>query len=286
MIKRLILYGLFLMIAMAASFFVGVKAERHFDMLTRIRVAMAGFDYSEVHRDMKTADALVYNDVAPIPCPKSGERTFVFVAIGQSNAANYVGTRHNANPKVVSFFEGKCYPASDPLPGASGDRGSIWSRLGDEILASGRYDAVVIAAAAVGGSSVAKWAPKGIFNPLLTGRVLQLEQQGFHPNAFIFQQGELEGHIKGDLQDYKSSMEPLLKQLIAYGGVTYVAITSDCGRSRNEGIRATQKQVAFAMGAKIGVDMDAFKNRINMCHLSGDSADQVAREWRKIILKE
>src|SRR4051812_7416200 len=49
--------------------------------------------------------------------------TFVFLVLGQSNAANHGETRHRADGNVFAF-DGKLYEAEDPLPGATGDGGS------------------------------------------------------------------------------------------------------------------------------------------------------------------
>jgi hypothetical protein len=55
----------------------------------------------------------------------------IFLILGQSNAANHGNTPYTARREVYSldFLRMHCFHASEPLPGASGTGGSIWSRL-------------------------------------------------------------------------------------------------------------------------------------------------------------
>src|SRR5690606_20036310 len=44
------------------------------------------------------------------------------------------------------------------LLGSTGDRGSVWTRLGDALIESGGFEQVLIIPIGVGGSSVRDWA--------------------------------------------------------------------------------------------------------------------------------
>ena len=47
---------------------------------------------------------------------------------GQSNSANHAETRAEGGPGD-SWYDERCHEARDSLPGASGDSGSLWTRL-------------------------------------------------------------------------------------------------------------------------------------------------------------
>ena len=81
-----------------------------------------------------------------------GKRVLVALTFGQSNSANHGETPHTSGPGVLNFYLSKLYAARDPLLGATGGRGSVWTRFGDLVLAGGRYDAVVIAPIGTGSS--------------------------------------------------------------------------------------------------------------------------------------
>jgi len=131
----------------------------------------------------------VYQRVSPVACP-SPTRRFVLFTYGQSNGANNGEARYNASSHVFVWNNGKCYPAYDPLSGASGFDGSLWGRLGDRLVDSGLYDNVVIIASSIGGADVADWSPGGAYNALLTLRVQNAVNGGMKPDAYLVMQGE------------------------------------------------------------------------------------------------
>src|SRR5690242_9102728 len=133
-----------------------------------------------------------------VACSPFAGRTLVLVPFGQSNAANHGGTGYAARGNVVNFYlqDALCYKAVDPLLGASTfappNVGSIWGRLGDMLLASGRWDRIVIAPIAVQATSVAEWAPGGDMNPRIRKVYDALRSRGLTPDAFLWIQGELD----------------------------------------------------------------------------------------------
>ncbi len=65
----------------------------------------------------------------------SPDQAVLFV-FGQSNSANHAKDRYVAGNEVVNFnpHDGRCYQAEDPLLGADGSGGSVWGRLGDDLV--------------------------------------------------------------------------------------------------------------------------------------------------------
>ena len=88
------------------------------------------------------------------PCPQQDPRTAVIFVAGQSNVANY-GERRQATAfrdRVFAFFDGACTIAGSPLLGADSHEGESLTPMADELIRSGRFDRVVLAPVAVGGS--------------------------------------------------------------------------------------------------------------------------------------
>jgi hypothetical protein len=100
-----------------------------------------------------------------VPLAELPSNAMVALVFGQSNSANHGGTPRRAGPQVYSFAEGRLYHAQDPLPGASGTRGSVWTRLGDQLVAIQRYPAVVFIPIGVGNTQIARWTPTGDLFP-------------------------------------------------------------------------------------------------------------------------
>jgi hypothetical protein len=86
---------------------------------------------------------------------------------GQSLAANSGYSRYAARntDKTYVYADGNYYPCIDPIVGAEGLGGSVWSRLADSILGrpinNSTVSHVVIACCAQGSTSIIDWAPGG-----------------------------------------------------------------------------------------------------------------------------
>ena len=64
-------------------------------------------------------------------------------------------------------MNGRCYRAASPLLGADDQKGEPWTLLGNKLVQSGFYRTVILIPAAVGGSSVRRWAKGGDLNAML-----------------------------------------------------------------------------------------------------------------------
>lgn len=140
--------------------------------------------------------------VAAVSTPPIGAGTFRPFIWGQSLAA-YIGrgrytskltTGQPGTPWTWNFFNGAFYPCNDPHPGSDGIGGGVWSRMADVVW--GRpfngtaVNRVVIGNCAVGGTSISMWAPGGIFNPHLIGRITDYRDTVGQPTHLVFYQGQ------------------------------------------------------------------------------------------------
>ena len=126
---------------------------------------------------LQGVDSSYVGDRKPVALEAIGRNPAVLLAIGQSNIANHGGKQFSSGQAVFNFnpFDGQCYPAADPLLGATGDLGSPLCILGDALINSGFAGSIVLCALAVGGATVANWAPGGPYHTRLTYALARLK---------------------------------------------------------------------------------------------------------------
>ena len=93
----------------------------------------------------------------PFTALNSNKQVMVALAFGQSNSANFGETPKAAKQNVYNYYEGKLYHAQDPLLGANGIGGSVWTRLGDKLIEHQMYEAVVFIPLGIGATEIARW---------------------------------------------------------------------------------------------------------------------------------
>ena len=221
------------------------------------------------------------------------ERTLVLLAIGQSNAANSVAERFYPDARVSNFdpSSGICYQALDPLIGASGTDGSVWSRLGHLLVTENSYDQVLLIVAAAGGTSVADWASSGARGPTLRYTLAEIQRQKIQVTHIAWQQGESDSKLQTPRSEYEARLHEVIR-VVREAGVSapfFVARASRCGTSPPApAIRNAQNAVAETVeGAWHGPDTDQItgpQSRPDGCHLSAEGATQFARLWQKALL--
>jgi len=213
----------------------------------------------------------------------------VIVVAGQSNAGNYGSTRRSAGPTVYAFADGRVYAAVDPLPGADGDGGSIWTRLGARLALTGRYDAIILAVVAEGSTRLDDWIPGGRCHPRLAETLQQLAQAGLPADYFLWQQGETEGASPDAAgRDYGHGLLALHALARASSpGVRFVVARSTFGAAAavNEQIRLAQAAAAGLAGASPGPDLDTLgpDYRRDGTHFNDRGLDAAADLWLRAL---
>lgn len=212
--------------------------------------------------------------------------TAILLTLGQSNAANEceLAFQPGAGVYNFNFFDSKCYVARDPLLGATGTGGSVWSRLGDKLVRSGAYERVLIAPIAVGGSRVQAWAPEGLHFSRLVAVQKALASQGLKPTHVLWHQGESDARWTTK-EEYVDRFTRMLDGLRGLGidAPVYVATASVCGHAGSQAIREAQQQLAATLpGVRPGPDtdqLDRFRWRRDGCHFSAEGLELHARLW-------
>lgn len=214
----------------------------------------------------------------PVACPDP-LRAVVLVTGGQSNASNAVPVLADTPPpdEVVVWFDGRCWPAADPVLGATGADGSLWPPLAAEVAAE-LDRPVLLVNGAIGGTQVGDWLdPRSGYRAALMGRVQEAQAAGFEPDLVLWHQGETDAGAERDMARVERRFGDLADGLLV--GMPearlYLFRASKCiGANRAEGvagIRDAQTAVAESRDRVVpGMDTDALGNdfRWDTCHFN------------------
>ena len=229
-----------------------------------------------------------------VPCPASA---FVIVALGQSNAGNHLGPKVARDPALpaYAFFRDRCVHLQDPVPGATGEEGSLWTDLAHR-LARRLGQPVVVIAAAAAGASVHDWHTDQAGIMTRAQRSLHgLGRIGLTPTAIVWLQGEADGEGRMTEAAYAARLEAVVARInagIASASTTdtppprpawIITQTSRCwgAASRSEAVRAAQRTVAARIpDGHAGPDTDALDEtfRRDGCHFNENGRDRIASQ--------
>ena len=126
------------------------------------------------------------------------------LVIGQSNVANHVSAKCSSSFGSVTDANGILQPLTDPLPGGSGTRGSVWTRLGILLNGVETVNEYVVTLRAVGGTSISDWSEGGAQYSSLA---LELQKISlFLPpiTHVVWQQGEKDTLLNTKCENYIS----------------------------------------------------------------------------------
>jgi hypothetical protein len=195
--------------------------------------------YSGVHNafQIATADlakaesagfqASIGDSAFAVPC--SGKETlFIF---GQSNSANSGDVADRTTiPNVYMFYNGFCYPAADPILGATmyNGGGSAWMPLARRFAAFHPGRELVLFSFGVGGSSVREWASGGLWSSRLDLALSQARAAGLRVTKVFWHQGESDTIDRTPRASYMVSFASVIGKVRA-GGISaplYMAVAS------------------------------------------------------------
>jgi Carbohydrate esterase, sialic acid-specific acetylesterase len=227
-----------------------------------------------------------------VSCWSIDHDSAVILAMGQSNAANHGETLYRPRQPVFNFnwIDGKCYRAQDPLLGSSGERGSVWTRLGDALVETKRFKQVVIVPVAVGGSSVRDWAgPEGPAERAVRASAA-LSRVGLHVTHVLWHQGEADHEMHKDVY---SRLFARMTEYIRGNGIkapVFVATATVCNNTGASQIREAQRELPFRLANVFaGPDTDAldsiYDRTDNLCHFSDRGLALHARLWLDVLLR-
>jgi hypothetical protein len=214
---RLVILLLILTISCGAALAIGLYAGvKRVWPVPQLRLLLATEGQPLVRTD-RFGRLLSYPGKIEITCPIQDEKTAVLLLVGQSNAGNHQGQRHQSvDDRVVNFSDGRCYRAASPLLGADGQKGETWTLLGNKLVQSGLYGTVILIPAAVAGSSVRRWAEGGDLNAMLVAVVREVKER-YTITAVLLDQGATDFALGTPESRYRSDLKSLIDTVRAEG---------------------------------------------------------------------
>ncbi len=139
----------------------------------------------------------------------------VYVACGQSNAANYGQERLSPQDDRVSsaiLSENRWVKGADPMPNAVAGGGSPWPRLGDLLVEDSNVPVAIIAYA-VPATSVAQWQPGGsLYDGGLAEALRFAMEEAGGLKAVLWHQGETDAAEATAREDYVQRLRAIIAQ--------------------------------------------------------------------------
>jgi hypothetical protein len=220
--------------------------------------------------------------------------TAIILTFGQSNAANHGETKFKPEKGVYNFYfnNGRCYVAEDPLLGASGKFGSVWTRLGDLLIKNNVYKQVLLVPIAQGGAPVEGWVPHNGANlyPRIEIAFNRLTKLGLTLTHLLWHQGESDKDSTG-IKYEKSFLK--MYRAIRNLGVTaplYIALATYCDGYDNDDVRNAQERLSKTnLLIRTGANTDSLKDdkyRLDKCHFSKLGLTRHAQLWYEAMTKE
>ena len=222
----------------------------------------------------------------------------VVLVLGQSNAANH-GSPWPADvalPSVTLATPEGCLMASDPLPGGTGQGGSIWSRLPAALRAGPSASALpplLLSVLAVDATTMADWTtPHSPLHQRLLQHLQGLAGQGRSPSLVLWHQGESDARLGTSAATYAQGLHRLadLVQTPAGGVRLLVARSTVCRQAPSETLhRAVADAVRDDPRLRLGPQFDQVlteDQRADGCHLNLNGLDRAAQLWADVIRLE
>lgn len=221
--------------------------------------------------------------------------TMIALVFGQSNAANNGQVAYRPHePAVYNYYKGNLYTARDPLIGATGKGGSVWTRLADLLIDSGLYKKVILVPIAVGGSAIGRWT-SGDCSVRLEQTLRFLDSQHIKLTHIFWHQGETDNLLNTPRETYERSLDTILTTIRKYhqDADMYVSIASyhPGAVTKPLGVDSVIRdaQIGFInkhRGVIAGPDTDSLIyaiDRFDSVHFSDFGMNEFAQKWLKAI---
>jgi hypothetical protein len=232
-----------------------------------------------------------------VKCPKQNRDTAVILAIGQSNSANHGEEKFSTQyaERVLNYFKGKCYIASSPLLGATGEEGEFITPLADRLVQSGTYKSVIIISSGIGGSPISRWQRDGDLNEMLQTTIYNMRGK-YRITEVIWHQGENDYVDHTSAKNYVKSFNSLLKTLSAnkIDAPVFISIATKCGgpvgawKKENptaNGQRQLVDNKRVFLGADTDTELKFIDRRSDKCHFRESGQLKAAKSFATAIQK-
>ena len=220
---------------------------------------------------------------APTQAPAITDKTMVAFVFGQSNSANGEGERFEANDhNVFNYFDNHYYIASDPLLGATGTAGSMWTITANKLIEKKMADKVILIAAGVGGTSVKQWRNGGDLNQMLENRLKETQKNHINITHFLWHQGESDnGTYESEYENGLTEVISLTQRYYPHAKFFVSQASGHCPDASSDSILNSQRDITKLENVFMGPNTDLIDaiDRWDGCHLSGRGVEKASNDW-------
>jgi hypothetical protein len=205
------------------------------------------------------------------------------LVLGQSNVANHGEGKSASHHGWVDGGNNTQLTMADPIYGGTGQKGSIWPRVA-EILYQKHGCTLGLTLHAVGGASVADWAPHGRLHPHLLDTLPQLRGRVTH---IVWHQGERDALLGTSPLDYAARLTALHSAVACILPVPWIICRASYRADQTSAnVLAAQSDVANTIpGCIAGPDTDTLgpEFRQDGTHFNAKGLDHFAAMMAQTI---
>ena len=226
-----------------------------------------------------------------VDCP--AKDALVFLSMGQAGSANYISSfgERDEQRRAYQLFNGVCYLIEDPMLGATGTQGSLWSSLAQDISASTGQDVVFITTG-VGGSSLADWLQDdSLYFERTKHQIDFAKNMGYRVKLAFWYNGAREAELGTTAKQYVERFNRLIDRFDSLlddsaSNKWVVFQTSKCWSDGSQRVLRGQELAARENERVIlGPNTDSYddRNRYDGCHLNHNAKVRINTQLEQII---
>lgn len=219
-------------------------------------------------------------------------RPLVLLALGQSNAANHGSAAEAPALRLPMLAPGGCVLAGQPVPGATGEGGSIWPTMVQALQGAAIQRPVLVSVLAVDGTSITDWtdgdSPLAL---LLHAHLRSIAALGFKPDLVLWQQGEADARGGTRPEAYWAGLDALAR-ILDTAGVAAPILLARSTVCRNAPSQEIRMAIDQAVGTKTrfleGPDTDQWAGpefRRDGCHFNRAGLDLAGKAWAHVVAR-
>lgn len=237
--------------------------------------------------DARVASITTIRSSEMVECaPIAQRRPLVLLVLGQSNAGNHGAMSASSRAPVLMQVGPRCATANDPLPGATGEGGSIWRHLPALLEPELAGRTVLLSLLAVDATSIHDWTRlDSVIAKRLVAQIEALRRNGMSPDIVLWQQGEADARAGTTADQYLTGLQQLMAILGRTGtpAPIMLARSTVCRSQPDAAIReaidrAVKSNPRFLLGPDTDL-LDGSRYRYDGCHLNPYGLRMAAGAW-------
>lgn len=219
------------------------------------------------------------------------KKPLVFVTYGQSNSVNSGQVGYEPSEDVYMFLDGKSYIYQDPALGGTGSNGSVWGRVGDQLIQNDVTSSVVFVTTGWGGASIQELTYNHQYEFFEKQLKSVIDEFG-KIDGILFHQGETNHQQNLGSSEYESDFLTLLSNIRKLTDTpVYLSQVSLCHNKPDELLLEIQdKLIKEHKGILRGPNSDLLfdpKFRLpDYCHFSNAGFDELSRMWFESVVNK